>query len=44
MGDLLKLIGGLLVVAWLLGSVDAIDFRLCIGKPGTCNKATKAQP
>lgn len=30
-------IGTIVLILWVLGMLDIIDFRLCIGAVGTCN-------
>ena len=30
-------IGTIVLILWLLGLLDVIDFRLCVGAVGTCN-------
>ncbi|HRL97861.1 MAG TPA: hypothetical protein PLE22_00265 [Acidovorax sp.] len=30
-------IGTIVLILWVLGMLDIIDFRLCVGAVGTCN-------
>ena len=30
-------IGTIVLILWILGALDIIDFRLCFGPVGTCN-------
>lgn len=30
-------IGTIVLILWLLGLLDVIDFRLCVGAVGTCD-------
>ncbi|MBX9831963.1 MAG: hypothetical protein K2X78_02840 [Burkholderiaceae bacterium] len=37
MKSIRHLIGTIVLILWLLGVLDIIDFRLCIGPMGACN-------
>lgn len=37
MKTILAILGAWLVLLWLMGSIDIIDFKFCISPAGTCS-------
>jgi hypothetical protein len=33
-------VGTIVLILWLLGQLDIIDFRLCVGPAGSCSTPT----
>lgn len=37
MQKFLTILGGFFLTMYFLGAAGALDFRVCVGKPGTCS-------